>query len=37
MTPKIKLNHIYTPGIPEILIGTLENPKKLTLGAYVQN
>ena len=27
MTPKIKLNHIYTPGIPETLIGTLENPK----------
>jgi hypothetical protein len=21
------LNHIYTPGIPETLIGTLENPK----------
>jgi hypothetical protein len=27
MTPKINLNHIYTPGIPETLIGTLENPK----------
>jgi hypothetical protein len=21
------LNHIYTPGIPETLIGILENPK----------
>jgi hypothetical protein len=21
------LNHIYTPGIPETLIGTLENPE----------
>jgi hypothetical protein len=27
MSPKIKLNHIYTPGIPKTLIGTLENPK----------
>jgi hypothetical protein len=25
--PKINLNHIYTPGIPKTLIGTLENPK----------
>jgi hypothetical protein len=30
MTPKIKLNHIYTPGIPENLIGTLKlNPRGL--------
>jgi hypothetical protein len=21
------LNHLYTPGIPETLIGTLENPE----------
>jgi hypothetical protein len=27
MTPRINLNHIYTLGIPETLIGTLENPK----------
>ena len=27
MTLRINLNHIYTPGIPETLIGTLENPK----------
>jgi hypothetical protein len=27
MFPNIKLNHIYTPAIPETLIETLENPK----------
>jgi hypothetical protein len=27
MTLRINLNHIYTPGIPETLIGTLENPE----------
>jgi hypothetical protein len=27
MFPKMNLNHIYTPGILETLIGTLENPK----------
>jgi hypothetical protein len=27
MTPRINLNHFYTPGIPETLIGTLENPE----------
>jgi hypothetical protein len=27
MTPRIKLNPTYTPGIPETLTGTLESPK----------
>jgi hypothetical protein len=36
MTLRINLYHFYTPGIPETLIGTLENPKTKTLGAYVQ-
>jgi hypothetical protein len=27
MTPRINLNHLYTPGILKTLIGTLENPK----------
>jgi hypothetical protein len=27
MFPRMNLNHIYTPGIPKTLIGTLENPK----------
>jgi hypothetical protein len=30
MSPKTKLNHIYTPGIPETLIETLKNPKTQT-------
>jgi hypothetical protein len=37
MSPKTKLSHIYTPGIPKISIKTLENPKTKTLGTYVQN
>jgi hypothetical protein len=36
MTPTIKLNHIYTPGIPETLIGTLENPKPNPRGLYAK-
>jgi hypothetical protein len=36
MTPTIKLNHIYTPEIPEILIGTLENPKPNPRGLYAK-
>jgi hypothetical protein len=27
MTPRINLNHLYTPKVPKTLIGTLENPK----------
>jgi hypothetical protein len=27
MTPKINLDYLYTPKIPETLIETLENPK----------
>ena len=36
MTLRINLNHIYTPGIPETLIGTLENPKPNPRGLYAK-